>query len=270
MIGSAQKLLMARAGVGGGSNPWSLSTATATGVTLDVSSDIGGNATSFFIDDGGTHLYVTYNSNVYQYTLSSAWDLSTATYDSVSFDPTANITYAFNVTFKPDGTEMYIGDFITNPTKIGRFTLSSAWDLSTASFTSVEDVGNESRGVAFSANGTKMFMSEPDVYQYSLSSAWDTTTESYDSVSLATNSGKSASGLCLTDSGTRLFVSVINFDGSGAQIEGFTLSSANDLSTATYDQTYSGSEDIRHAYFKPDGTKFFASVQSSTIREYIM
>jgi DNA-binding beta-propeller fold protein YncE len=58
----------------------------------------------------GTKMYMVGGSSdkVYQYTLSTAWDLSTASYDSVSFSVSSQDGTPFDVTFKPDGTKMYI------------------------------------------------------------------------------------------------------------------------------------------------------------------
>jgi len=60
----------------------------------------------------GLKLYVSgiQNDKVYQYTLLTAWDLSTASYDSVSLDVLAEAPGASSLFFKPDGVKLYVLD----------------------------------------------------------------------------------------------------------------------------------------------------------------
>ena len=54
-------------------------------------------------------MYVIGNGDtVYQYTLSTAWDLSTASYDSVSFSVNSQDATTTALFFKPDGSKMYV------------------------------------------------------------------------------------------------------------------------------------------------------------------
>jgi hypothetical protein len=48
------------------------------------------------------------NDTVHQYNLSSAFDLSTASYSSISFSVASQETTPYSLFFKPDGTKMYI------------------------------------------------------------------------------------------------------------------------------------------------------------------
>jgi len=60
-----------------------------------------------------------------------------------------------------------------------------AWDITAATYVSTKGVSaqdNTPRGVAFSGDGTKMFVmgySNKSVYRYDLSTGWDITTASY-------------------------------------------------------------------------------------------
>ena len=40
--------------------------------------------------------------------LAAGWDLSTASYDNVSFSVSSQESYPFGIFFKPDGTKMYV------------------------------------------------------------------------------------------------------------------------------------------------------------------
>jgi hypothetical protein len=48
------------------------------------------------------------NDTVYQYTLSTGFDLSTASYDSVSFSVNSQDTSPYGMAFSTDGAKMYI------------------------------------------------------------------------------------------------------------------------------------------------------------------
>jgi len=54
------------------------------------------------------------NDAVYEHDLSTAWDISTATYNSVKFTINAQDSFPRAITFKPDGTRMYLAGFSTN------------------------------------------------------------------------------------------------------------------------------------------------------------
>ena len=72
------------------------------------------------------------------------------------------------------------------------YTLSTAWDVSSASFVdsfSVASQENFPSGIAFSKSGEKMFIlgaNGDDVNEYTLTTAWDTSSASFvDSFSVA-------------------------------------------------------------------------------------
>ncbi len=91
--------------------PWVL-----TGATYDnVSFSIGGQdgfPTSLFFKSDGTKMYILSGGTrkVYRYTLPSAWVLTGAVYDNVSFSISNEINTPVDVFFKSDGTKMYILD----------------------------------------------------------------------------------------------------------------------------------------------------------------
>lgn len=170
------------------STAWDVGTATNDSVTFSVNSEETAPTGMAFKSDG-TKMYVvgTTSDTVFQYTLSTAWDLSTASYDSVSFSVSSQDANPTGLTFKEDGTIMYMVG-TTNDT-VYQYTLSTAWDLSTASYASKSfDVGSQMtvpNGVAFSSDGEKMFVSDAnEVYEYDLSTGWDVSTAAYNSVRL--------------------------------------------------------------------------------------
>ena len=88
------------------------------------------------------------------------YDLSVAAYDSKSFSVNSQEPNPRGVTFKPDGTKMYVvGD---NNQTIFQYSLDPAWDVSTASYDSVsKDISSTSGPymwcLRFNPDGTKMY-----------------------------------------------------------------------------------------------------------------
>ena len=138
----------------------------------------------------GTKMYMVggQNNTVYQYDLTTAFDVTTASYASKSFSVITQAPNARSLTFKPDGTKMYILDNAGDD--IYQYSLSTAWDVSTASYDSVSfnvtsQAGNP-YGITFNGDGTELFLanySDNSVYKYQLTTAYDISTSSYSSVS---------------------------------------------------------------------------------------
>ena len=172
------------------STPWDLSTASYDSVDFSVSSQDTKPQAIAFKSDGSKMYIVGYtNDHVHQYTLSTPWDLSTATYDTVSLSVVSQDAYPRDISFKPDGTKMYLVGY--NSQSIYQYTLSTPWDLSTASYDSVFFSTTEQEtspfALAIKSDGTKMYLVGQDnttVYQYTLSTPWNVSTAIHDSGTL--------------------------------------------------------------------------------------
>jgi hypothetical protein len=213
---------------------YALSTAyTVSSASLTTSYDVSGTVAGpvhFDFKSDGTKLYVLgYNAKtVYQFSLSTAFSVASGvTYDSVSFSVSSQESDPYGLRFSPDGSRMYIAG--TNGDDINEYALSSAWVVSSASFTAAFSVASEDTtpyGLDFNADGTKMFVvgSQNDsIYQYSLSSAYTVSTASYDSVSFSTASQTSdPNGVTFIPNGGSLFVAG---EGSGKIVQYLSSSS---------------------------------------------
>ena len=215
---------------------FSLSSAAYDSKSFSISSQSDGTRGLAFKTDG-TKMFVvaTDNSSVYQYSLSTAWDASTASYDSKSFSISSQDTATSDVNFKSDGTVMYvIGD---NNNTIYQYTLSTAWDVSTASYASISfslaSQETQPEGVAFKPDGTKMFIigGTEYVHEYALSTAWNVSTASYTAEIAVTEETSTATGLDISADGTTMFVTGFGQD----KIFKYTLSTAWDITSASYD-----------------------------------
>jgi DNA-binding beta-propeller fold protein YncE len=89
------------------STAWDVSTASFL-QNFSVSSQEGAPIGIFFKPDG-TKMYIAgaVGDDVNEYGLSTAWDISTASYNQ-NFSVAAQDTTPTGVSFKPDGTKMYI------------------------------------------------------------------------------------------------------------------------------------------------------------------
>ena len=158
-----------------------MSTATYDSVSFDITQD-GSTVAAYFRADG-LKFYVTGNLNdtIYQYSMSSAWDLSTASYDSVSYSVTAQASSPIGVWFKDDGTKMFVLEPGTTG-KLFQYSLSTAWDVSTATYDSVSadiEGGTGGTGLFIRDDGEKLYTvsnATDRVYQYSMAAAGGWTT----------------------------------------------------------------------------------------------
>ncbi len=161
---------------------WDISTATFTRNFSVAGQEFYPDAVAFKPD--GTEMYIIGQGSdtVYQYTLSTAWNISTATFTR-SFSVANKDSIPAGVTFKPDGTAMYI--IGRDHDSVYQYTLSTAWNISTATFTqsfSVADKESTPLGVTFKPDGTEMFIigaSSDSVHQYTLSTAWNISTATF-------------------------------------------------------------------------------------------
>jgi hypothetical protein len=113
------------------STPWNVSTLSLFQSFSVASQEL--TPQDIWFKPDGTKMYVTGSSgdSVYEYNLSSAWNVTTASFLQ-SFSVAAQETTPVAVNFSADGTKMYVlgatGD------DINRYDLSVAWDISTAVF----------------------------------------------------------------------------------------------------------------------------------------
>ena len=226
-----------------------------------------GKGSTFSAD--GTRLYNggTDGSSLHivSHTLSIPWDISTASYDSLSVElPLEEPIYMSvisGVFISSDGTQFYaIGTRFTadfhgqgfdhTDAVVRQYTLSTAYDISTASETSdlvvvaeTENPGGENKnsssdGLTFSVDGTRLYVtiqmqtssSDRLVRSYTLSTAWDLSTATVDDLDLnITDLSPAPRGIDICENGDRIYVVDISND----TIFEYSLSDAFDITTAT-------------------------------------
>lgn len=151
---------------------WDISTASYSQGFNVSSQDV--TARGLFFKPDGTKVYILggANDSIFQYSLSTAWDIGTTSYDSISFNYSAQENNAQGVFFGPNGDKIYVIG-VTNDT-VYEYSLSSAWDVSTASYVGVSfNVSSQETspvGIFFKDDGSKMYISgaaTDTIYQYS-------------------------------------------------------------------------------------------------------
>jgi len=233
-----------------------------------------------FNSDGTKLFLVAPNTDlVYEYDLSSAYDVSTMSDSGTSFSVSSQSLNAYSVKFKSDGSKMYVGD--ADNKKVLQYSLSTAFDLSTASYDSVSfNTGTQVTasfgftGLLFSPDGTKMYAannaggSTSAVYQYTLSTAWDVSTVSYASKSLTVGGlVPNPYDMKFNSDGTKFFIT----GNSNDKVQQYSLSTAYDISTGTSDSVeFSFASQATNPYgllFNNNGTKMY-TLDTDSIYQY--
>jgi hypothetical protein len=127
----------------------------------------------------GTKIYLLsdgYN-DVLEYTVSTAWDLSSTVTFSYEFFVGSQASYPTGMEFKPDGTKFWM----TYAGNIYEYELTTAWDLSTASYSTYVVSGlSNITGMAFNDTGLQLVLTTSGTTNdmlnvYSLTSGWNVT-----------------------------------------------------------------------------------------------
>ena len=164
------------------------------------------------------------HTRIWQYSLSTNFDISTATYSNIFFSVANEVTKIFgSFEFNNDGTMMYATDAAFNGAsteKVYQYSLSIPFDLS-GTVTLVRskalqsarefDLGNfipdrEPLGIEFNEDGTRLFLVgkyRNDISQYTLSEGFNIDTASLDG---GLQLGLDPSGVEFSPSGLKMFV----------------------------------------------------------------
>jgi DNA-binding beta-propeller fold protein YncE len=269
--------------------------------------------TGIFFKPDGTKMYVigTAGDDVNEYDLSTAWDITTATYLQ-NFSVATQEDGPTGIFFKSDGTKMYIAG--NTGDDVNEYSLSSAWDVSTSSFVqnfsvagedtvpagiffkpdglimyiigsatdtvyqyvlgafSVEAQDTAPQDIFFKPDGTKMYIlggNGDDVNEYDLSIAWDITTATYlQNFSVATQDTE-PTGVFFKSDGTKMYI----VGQANDDVYEYSLSTAWDVSSATYTQNFSitGEGAPTGIFFRPDGTKMYViGSGADNVKEYTL
>jgi sugar lactone lactonase YvrE len=193
--------------------------------SLSIAFDI---STAFFVDSfsvsaqdifptglafstDGTKMFVVGNENdkVYEYDLSTGFDVSSAVY-SQDFSVSAQDTVPTGIAFNNDGSKMFIVGFTGDD--VNEYDLSTGFDISSAVYSqnfSVAAQETAPSGMAFNNNGTKMFITGATgdaVYEYKLETGFDVSTAYFvDSFSVASQD-TAPTGIAFNNDGSKMYI----------------------------------------------------------------
>jgi sugar lactone lactonase YvrE len=209
----------------------------------------------------GTQLFVVGrgSDNVYQYSLSTAFDVTTAAFTS-SFSIGSEDGNAQGLTFRPDGSVMYMIGAGTD--KIYQYSLSTDYDVTTASLDSSFDVSTQDgtpTEVTIKPDGSRIYITGGggvNVYQYDLSTAYDITTASFTQSFDVSSQDGNPTGLSFKPDGSQMFVTGV----TNSSVYQYSLTSDYDISTASFVRAFGVATQTTQPNglsFKPDGSHLY-------------
>jgi len=227
----------------------------------------------------GTKMYIVGGTQgtVYQYTLGTAWDITTVNYSGKNFPLYDDgCYYPYGMSFSSNGGKVYILDGVDK--KVFQFTLSTPWDIGTASFDSKTFiVGSQCPNpydIYVKSDGTKLYTvgyTNDKVFQYTLNTPYDISTAVYNTKFVYVGGEDNYPlDLFFKSDGTQIFI----LGGGNDKVYHYNITTAWDVSTANYDSVsfaLSGQSinNPRCIFFKPDGFKMYILAYNNyTIYQY--
>lgn len=194
--------------------------------------------TGIAFNNDGTKYYQIgrQDGRVWEFELSTAYLISTATYSTRNYN-IAEDNDTDEIGFSPDGTKMFV--FGNQADRIFQYTLSTAFDVSTASYDTksldISAYGAGYRGFDFSADGAVLVVcADGSLYSFDLSTAFDISTATYDSTVSISAQTSAAVSMRFSPDGMQMFV--LSTDD---EINKYTLTTAYDIGTITHAATVS-------------------------------
>ena len=216
------------------------------------------------LSSDGTQLYAVGSSSdaVFAYDLSTAWDVSTGSYSSNSFSVSTEDATPSDIFFKPDGTKMYVIGYTSD--RVHQYSLSTAWDITTASYDSKNCLVTTQEGLPhslmFNSSGTSFYVAGNNadtIFQYDMTTAWDVSTASYASKSVSLTSIGNINGISMNPTDDQIYITSSSTD----TVYAYDSSTAGDISTATDSgssfSVASQSTAPQGIIFKSDGSKMY-------------
>jgi len=205
-----------------------------------------------------------------------AWNVSYSVYIQ-SLNISAKATVPSDLFFKSDGTKMYVVNSSGSPAdSVLEYDLSVAWNISTATYLQAFSVAAEDdapQGLFFKPDGAKMYIAgttNNTVYEYNLATAWNVSTASFFQSISVTGQETNPTGIFFKPDGLKMYLC----GSTGDDVNEYSLSSAWDISTLSYVQSFSvaGQGSFPEGlFFKPDGTKMYVvDSPSGNVSEYAL
>ena len=212
-----------------------------------------GDVTEIHLRPNGTKLYVCRASNILQYTLTAAWELSSAVLDTTFTIPWDTGTNG--ICFSPDGTRFatvgttavvgILPGVVAAQDRAWYATLSSAWDLTSTTLVSTLHLAagvagqyaaeTSPTGIAFDNTGNIMYIvgSTLDVVQqFTLTQPYNVSTATFSKVLSVGDQDTAPTSIHFNETGTSLYI----LGSTGDDVMEYRLSTPWDVATATFFQ----------------------------------
>lgn len=255
-----------------------LASALSSFTSLSANGNTSFKGTGFSSD--GTNMYVFSPSDYsfYQFSLSTAWDETTASYANKSFTPASGNNWQVHlIRFDPTGTKMYAGGEGQSRRTLYEYTLSTPWDLSTANSTATDSLPTqgvagvspqELENIIISPNGSYVYGLNYDtgtLHRWTLNTPWNLSSRTSNSPDQTTSAlytwSQFSWGLDISSDGTKLYVT----NGNPVGIGEWTLSTPYSISgLSTSPNTSSGwnGAAYQNLVIGKDGLKLYATSTS--------
>ena len=247
------------------STPYDITTMSYDNIAFSISAQ-SANIYGLYFSTDGTKMYtVDSTDTAYQYNLGTAWDLTTASYGSISFVMTAQDTNPRDICFSADGSKMFMVGTINDT--IYMYDLSTNWALNTASYSGdsllVSTQESNPYAIEIAEDGSAIFIlgDTKTIYRYELGTANDITTGSFSDSYLFTGDEATGTlvGLSIRNSGDVGYI----LDQSLNYIRQINFGTSYDPSTITTNwgglNLITNPESIQ---FSPDGYQVYLSNNS--------
>tara|TARA_R110000851_G_scaffold318961_1_gene483149 strand:+ start:330 stop:1634 length:1305 start_codon:yes stop_codon:yes gene_type:complete len=152
-----------------------LSTTSYDSVLFDArSQETSVSAIAFSLDGTSLFLLGITNDTIYQYVLSTGFDVSTISYTGKSFSVKTEDSAPYGIGISNDGKKIFVVGGLSR--RVKQFDLSTAFDLDTASYSGIElninsEAGPGPSSIHFDSDGVKLFLGgyvTNGVYRYSM------------------------------------------------------------------------------------------------------
>lgn len=241
------------------------------------------NALTFSPDGLKAYQIGNGRDELFEYALSSAWDVST-----MNIDHTKQAVQLWDVigeeidqmAFNNDGTKMYFAvdddTTVASTDKLVQVNLGTAYEPTTIDVSSIEYLTAEHptaphthvEGFCFSANGSYLYITDDgvdDIFQFTLSTPWDITTAAYTAIK---ESIGNTYGLFISSDGSSMYIMQQTGLKQCAMSTPYDITTLNYSSptnslvfnstnyTANLPSTKINTREALNFAFSPDGTKF--------------
>jgi len=225
-----------------------------------------------FRPNGGQFYAVGRNSlNIAEYNVSNSWNIGSASHRR-ELDISPEMGSASQPNAVPHGVFLKRDDgikmYIINRTEIWEYTLSTPWNINSATQTGYKDLSEHvlrGHGVFFRPNGRVMYVDDRfvgAVFQYNLSTAWDINTATLDFALNISAQQQEVRGNEFSPDGDRMFL----LDTVRRELLEYSLSTPYDLRSASLIGTFSvssQSSDPRGFTLKSDMKGFYVTDATS-------